>query len=228
MNQILLFLSRYELIIYVLLGIVLLLYLRKVLVSWKEWTRAVFGLEKEQSQRHFNQGITALVFCLLLVSGLFVVNTFVTPSIPGVYALPTPTIDMTQQPPTATPEVTVEGTMQGIIPTITAYLSQGCIPDQIAWTDPVNGDTISGTIEFKGTVNIENMGYYKYEYSPLGSETWTTIAAGNSRVIDSPLGGAWDTEPLTSGEYELRLIVTDNQNNPLPACTIQVFIEPME
>jgi len=227
-NQILRFLSQYEFIIYALLGLILLMYLRKVLVSWKEWSRAVFGLEKEQSQRKFNQGITAVVFCVLLAAGLFLVNTFLTPSIPGVYALPTPTIDLTSQPPTSTSEATVEVTMQGIIPTITAYLSQGCIPDQIAWTDPMNGDTISGKIELQGTVNIENMGYYKYEYALLGSGNWTTIAAGNSRVIDKPLGGAWDTEPLTPGEYELRLIVTDNQNNPLPACTIQVIIEPME
>jgi hypothetical protein len=228
MNQLLRFLSQYELFIYAVAGLILLWYLRKVLLSWREWSRAVFGLEKEQSQRKFNQGITAVVFSLLLGAGLFVVNTFVTPSIPGVYALPTPTINMTLQPPTQTPEATVEVTMQGIIPTLTAYLSQGCIPDQITWTDPTNGDTISGKIELKGTVNIENMGYYKYEYALMGSESWTTIAAGNSRVIDSPLGGAWDTEPLTPGEYELRLIVTDNQNNALPACTIQVIIEPME
>ena len=208
--------------------IILLAYLRKVIISWREWSRAVFGLEKEQSQRTFNQGITALVFCVLLAAGLFVVNTFVTPRIPGVYALPTPTIDLTLQPPTPTTEATAEVTMQGIIPTITSYLSQGCIPDQIAWTDPMNGDTISGKIELKGTVNIENMGYYKYEYSVIDSGVWTTIAAGNSRVVDGPLGGAWDTAALNPGDYELRLIVTDNQNNPLPACTIQVTIEPME
>jgi hypothetical protein len=208
--------------------VILIIYLRKVILSWRNWSSAVFGLEKEQSQKSFNQGITAVVFCLLLAGGVFVVNTFITPSVPGINQLPTPTIDLTAQPPTPTVNITTEATLQGIIPTITSYLSQGCIPGQIEWTDPVNGDTVRGKIELKGTVNIENMGYYKYEYSPMGSDSWTTIAAGNTLVVDGPLGGSWDTSSLTSGEYEIRLIVTDNQNNPLPACTIQINIQPVE
>lgn len=228
MSSILRFLEKFEVVIYLAAGLIILVSARKTYLSWREWSSSIFGLEKEHSQQKFNSALTVLVFSVLLVIGLFVVNTFVTPAVPGVQQLATPTIDLTQQPPTITPAPTIVITGEGLIPTITSYFSRGCIPDQIDWTDPQNGDTINGRVELKGTVNVENLGFYKYEYSPSGSDTWTTIAAGNARIVNEPLGGAWDTRALVPGEYELRLVVNDNQNNPLPACVIQVIIEASE
>ena len=83
-------------------------------------------------------------------------------------------------------------------------------------------------MELKGTVNVENIGFYKYEFALMGSDTWTTIAAGNTIIKNDLLGGAWDTSALVPGDYELRLVVNDNENNPLPACMIQVTIEAPE
>jgi hypothetical protein len=88
----------------------------------------------------------------------------------------------------------------------------------------VDGDKISGTVTLQGTVNVTDLGYYKYEYATAGSDTWTTIAAGNTKIVDQPLGGTWDTSELTPGDYQLRLVVTDHQNNQLPECTIQITI----
>lgn len=206
----------------------ILVYVRKTYLSWHEWSGAVFGLEKENAQRKFNQGVTVLVFCVLLVSGLFIVNTFITPAVPGVAQMATPTINLTQSITTPTIAPSVETTAQGLIPTITSYLSRGCIPGQIDWTDPQNGGTINGKVELKGTVAIEDLGFYKYEYAAVGSDTWTTIAAGSSSVANAPLGGAWDTGALVPGDYQLRLVVMDNQNQPLPACIIQIMIKGME
>ena len=228
MSSILRFLEKYEIFIYLIAGLIILISARKTYLYWREWSSSIFGLEKEHSQQKFNQGITMLVFGALLVTGLFVVNTFITPMVPGVQQLATPTIDLTQQPPTSTPAPTLVVTGQGLIPTITSYFSRGCIPDQIDWTDPQNGGIISGKVELKGTVNIENLGFYKYEYAPSGSDSWTTIAAGSTKIQNEPLGGAWDTESLVPGEYELRLVVSDNENNPLPPCVIQVTIEAPE
>ncbi len=228
MNSLLRFLSNYEILFYVISGLIILFSARRTFIAWREWSGSIFGLEKEQSQRKFNQGLTVVVFSVLLMAGLFIVNTFITPTVPGIQQLPTPTIDMTQQPATVTPAPTVEITAQGFIPTITSYFSRGCIPDQLDWTDPRNGDTISGTVELKGTVNIENLGFYKYEFTSMGSDSWTTIAAGNTIVNNDLLGGAWDTSALVPGDYELRLVVNDNENNPLPACMIQVTIEAPE
>lgn len=228
MNSLLRFLTEYEILFYVVVALIVIIAARKTYFAWREWSGSIFGLEKEHSQRKFNQGLTITVFGLLFAAGLFIVNTFVTPAVPGVQQLPTATIDITQLPPTSTPAPTAAVTAQGLIPTITSYLSRGCIPDQLDWTDPRNGDTISGTVELKGTVNVENLGFYKYEYSPAGSDLWTTIAAGNTIIINELLGGAWDTSDLVPGNYELRLVVNDNLNNPLPACVIQVTIEAAE
>jgi len=228
LNSLLRFLNDYEILFYVVAGIVILIAAQRTYLAWREWSASIFGLEKEHSQRKFNQGLTILVFSALLAAGLFVVNTFVTPTVPGVQQLATPTIDITQQPPTSTPGPTAAVTAEGFIPTITSYLSRGCIPDQLDWTDPRNGDTIRGIVELKGTVNVENLGFYKYEYSPSGTDRWTTIAAGNTIIKNEPLGGAWDTNALVPGNYELRLVVNDNLNNPLPACIIQVTIEAEE
>lgn len=228
MSSILRFLEKYEVVIYLAAFLVILVSARKTYRSWREWSRSIFGLEKEHSQQKFNSALTILVFSVLLVIGLFVVNTFITPTVPGVQQLPTPTIDLTLQPPTETPAATMVITGEGLIPTIASYFSRGCIPDQIDWTDPQNGDTISGRVELKGTVNIENLGFYKYEFAASGSDAWTTIAAGNAVIQNEPLGGLWDTRALVPGEYELRLVVNDNENNPLPACVIQVIIEASE
>src|SRR5574340_352492 len=113
-------------------------YARKTFLAWQEWSSVLFGLEKENSQRKFNQGITILVFCVLLVVGLFIINTFITPAVPGVQQLATPTIDLTQSAatPMTTQTPTIEITAQGIIPTITSYLGRGCVPGQIDWTEP--------------------------------------------------------------------------------------------
>lgn len=220
--------NEYEILFYVVGGIIILIAAQRTFVAWREWSTSIFGLEKEHTQRKFNQGLSILVFSVLVIVSLFVVNTFITPTVPGIQQLATPTIDITQQPPTNTPAPTAVITGEGFIPTIASYLSRGCIPGQLDWTDPTNGDSISGIVELKGTVNVENLGFYKYEYSPTGSDRWTTIAAGNTIIIDEPLGGAWDTSSLVPGNYELRLVVNDNLNNPIPACLIQVTVKGAE
>ena len=228
MSNILRFFDNFQIIIYITIGLVILVSARKAFLYWREWNKSVFGLEKENSQQKFNQALTILVFGVLLVSSLFVINTFVTPSVPGVHLLATPTIDLTQLPPTSTPAPTVIITGEGLIPTITSFFSRGCIPNQIDWPEPINGETIRGKMELKGTVNVQNLGFYKYEYAPVGTDMWTTIAAGNMTIQNAPLGGTWDTGVLAPGEYELRLVVSDITNNALPACVILVVVEPLE
>ncbi|MHC1741339.1 MAG: hypothetical protein AB9897_09550 [Anaerolineaceae bacterium] len=225
MQTILRFLSNYEVLFYFLLAIAVILSLRKVLKAWKQWRSAVFGIEKETSQRVFNQGMTILILCGLFGLSLFVVNTFITPSVPGVQIVGTPTVDLTQQP-TATIDVNslITQTTSGLIPTLVSFFSSGCIPDQIGWTSPTDGERISGIVILRGTVNVTDLGMYKYDYSPYGSDAWTTIAAGGSKIVDQPLGGNWDTSDLTPGDYLLRLVVYDHQNNQLPECTIKISI----
>ena len=90
-------------------------------------------------------------------------------------------------------------------------------------TDPKSGQEILGEITLIGTVDIPNFGFYKYEYASQGSDSWSTILAGNKEVIGGDLGNS-DTTEVTAGDYQFRLVVSDNNGVELPACTIQLRV----
>jgi len=45
----------------------------------------------------------------------------------------------------------------------------------------------------------------------VNDANWITIAGANIAVKEGPLGGTWNTMDLTAGDYQLRLVVYDNQ-----------------
>jgi hypothetical protein len=221
MSALLRFLQDYEIPLYILLGIVGIGYIRKMAISWREWRIAMFGLEKDVAQRRFSSSLTIVILLLLMSMTIFTLVSFIAPTFPGVSTLNTPTIDLL---------ATSIGTINpletpGIGTTIAASTGTGCVPDQLEWTYPLAGDKVSGWVELKGTVNIPNLGYYKFEFSQPGSSTWIAISAGNKVVIDETLGGVWNTEQLTPGEYSLRLVAFDSSNeNTLGTCVIPVQV----
>jgi hypothetical protein len=162
----------------------------------------------------------------LLMVAEFGAVTFVSPNVHVYQPLPTPTIDKLALPTvTLAPIVTAAPTQEEVLaPTLANIVSGGCEKDKIEWTFPVDGEKITGTVELKGTVNVQNIGFFKYEYAPVGTDQWTTIAAGNGTRIDQPLGGKWNTQSVNPGDYQLRIVVADNANNALPACVISVQI----
>jgi hypothetical protein len=225
MNAILKFLQTYEVSIYVLLGAVGLLYFRKLLIAWQSWRTALYGMEREIAQRRLSAALTIVALLVLMTGAEFTLVTVVAPMVPQASSLATPTLNLL-----VTPTVTLgpqQTPLPGSIPTavtLAVAVSNGCMPGKLEWTYPKNGDEISGTIELKGTVNVDNLGFYKYEFSQPNSDSWVTIAAGNQAKTDSPLGGAWNTTVLTPGDYLLRLVVSDNQNATLPSCQIAVKV----
>lgn len=225
MTSLLRFLTRFEILFYLVLGVILVVFAVRVYRAWKEWSTALFGLEKEHTQQQINQGITILIFTFSLGVALFIMTTFIAPSTPGVQTAPTPTVNLTAQPTLVVSTPTISATTTGLIPTLSAILDMGCAPDTVQWTDPMNGDSISGKYVLKGTVNIPSLGFYKFEYAKAGSDNWTTIAAGNQNITDEALGGSWDTSSLTPGDYKLRLVVTNNLNEPMPECVINITIK---
>jgi hypothetical protein len=76
-------------------------------------------------------------------------------------------------------------------------------------------------------MNVENFGSYKYEFSPTGAISWTTIAAGNQLKLDEPLG-YWYTSALTPGTYLLQLVPLDNTGSDMTPCIISVEVVPEE
>jgi hypothetical protein len=214
---------------YVILVLAGLVYIRRFILAWEELRRAAFGLERESAQSHLNQSAGMLVLLFIMAVAIFVVVSFVAPAFPASIPLQTPTMDLL-----ASPSTTIEGEAaqeQDATPTadllsLTAtvqVIGEGCIPGQIMLSDPVDGSEISGVVIIKGTADIQNFGFYKYEVARLGDTVWQTIQAGREIKQESELG-QWDTRTLAPGDYMLRLIVIDNQGETLEPCVIQVNV----
>jgi hypothetical protein len=226
MTEIYKFLASYEVLIYILLAIGGMFSFRWLWRSWQEWRIAVFSLEREFSARRLGRSIAISIIITILFCAEFFMASFFIPGLPADFFLTTPTLDLISTPTgTLSPEIMTQ--FPNLPPQADAVDGTGCIPNQIIITFPKSGDEIKGAIELTGTVNIPNFGFYKYEAAPLGSDTWVTISAGRAIVNDSSLG-RWDTTALTPGDYQLRLVVIDNQGQILPACIVPLRVVPLQ
>lgn len=224
MAEFYLFLASYEALIYIVLAIGALFSLRWLFRSWREWQTAVYKLEKEFSSKRIGQSAAVSILLLVLFCFEFTMTSFIIPGLPAEVFITTPTLDFISTPTgTLSPQLM---TQFAVFPP--AVPSQvGCLPGQVDLTSPKPSEDIKGTIDLVGTVNIPNFGFYKYEVAPSGSETWATISAGREIKIDASLG-RWDTTALTPGDYQLRLVVTDNQGIALPPCIVPVRVVPFQ
>jgi hypothetical protein len=210
--------------IFALLALGLIFGLRQITRARSEERGAAFGLEREIAQNHMRQATATLGVVTFLALAEFALVVFIVPNIPGLTQLATPTMNPLTTPTGTFPLEFMEtlGVVTPGGPTATAQAT-GCIPGQIDITTPKSGDTVNGSIELVGTADVPNFGFYKYEFAPLGSDTWATILANNKVIQDGNLGN-WDTSAITPGDYQLRLVVSDNQGNNLPACVVPVRI----
>lgn len=227
MEEVLRFLEKYEIWIYVLGGILGVFWIVRLVGAWQEWRTALFGLERESAQRRFSTAMTATILIVVFIMAEFILISFVTPTLPQT-SLPTSTLDLLATP---TPAVTVgagtpEPTQVSVADVLATAPAEQCQPGSIEWIEPQSGAQISGTVTLKGTVNIPDFGFYKYEYSSPSSDIWMTIAAGNEPVTAETGNqlGVWNTSQMATGDYLLRLVAVDNQNQALPACIITIRI----
>jgi len=227
MEELVRFVVNYEVGIYIVLGIVLSINIKRLIEGWVALQKSTFGLEKEIAQKKIRNSLTFIFLIGLLGVSNFIVVSVASIRYPGLSRLATPTINMEQ---TATSFLGTEGGMEetpeGLEQTQTAIALTGCIPGQLEWIQPKASDEVSGTVELKGTVNLPNLGFFKYEYRFKGDEIWTPISAGNRPVIEDTFGTSWNTEQLIPGDYFLRLVVSDNANNLIKPCEIQVEVIP--
>lgn len=215
------FISTYEALIYIVLAIGALFSFRWLYRSWTEWRVAVFSLEREFSSRRLGRSALVSILIVIMFCIEFFAATFIVPGLPSDFFLATPTLDLISTPTgTLSPDLLTQiaGQPQAAQPN-----AAGCTPGQLELTVPEAGDEIKGVVELTGTVNIPNFGFYKYEVAPNGSDSWATIAAGRVPVTQGSLG-RWDTTALTPGDYQLRLVVVDNQGTILTPCVVPVQV----
>jgi hypothetical protein len=232
MEEAIRFFRTYEVWVYFLLGFGGIVYIRRFVLAWQELRSAAFGLERDNAQGRLNQAASILVVLLAMAMMEFVLVSFVAPSLPGVMPLLTPTLDVL-----ATPTITLapaSPTPEGMQLVVTetpivqeTVTSNGCVPGQVMIISPPQGSEIRGVVEILGTADIPNFGFYKLEMKRPEQANWLTILAGNEAVRESILG-AWNTSLLPPANYQLSLVVVDNQGKSQPPCVIEIRVAPSE
>ena len=219
------FLSTYEVLIYIVLAIGGMFAARWLWRSWSEWRQAVYSLEKEFALRRMGRAIAGLSLILILSCGELVTASIIVPSLPAAFFIATPTLDLLSTPTgTISPEMATQIALTPRpVPTIEG--GEGCQPGKLELTTPKAGTEVQGTVDIIGTVNISNLGFYKYEVAPINTDSWATISADRKVVVAGKLG-QWDTTAVTPGDYQLRLVATDNQGQSVPPCIIPVRVLP--
>ena len=222
------FLVDYQLWIYAILGVLALIYLARLISAWRERYATIFGLEREDAQRRLNSALAVFILLLLLIGAEFVLITFVIPEWPLVMLTPTPVIPEEENLMITRPAdsgLVIISTPEGAVSNSpVSVISSGCIPGQLEWLDPVSGDVIDGSYILKATVNVQDMAFYNWAFSPVGDqENWQTLSAGNLPVIEGELG-LWATSQVANGDYALRLTVYDLSNQELPSCDVYIRV----
>jgi hypothetical protein len=226
MHESILFLDEYQAWAYLLLGVAGLAYLRVGLRWLSAYRRSIFGLERERARGHLLRAGALLAVVCLLALVTFVITTFVVPSVP-VAARPTPipTISLLTTPTLA--GLPGEEALMTSTPLPVAIIDVGgCQNAQATIASPVDGDAVSGVVEFTGTARIDNFAFFKLEYIRLvPGSVWRAVSAGTTPVVEDRLG-SWDTSLVLPGDYGFRLVVTDTAGNAPMPCAIRLQIRP--
>jgi hypothetical protein len=223
MSAILHFFTSNAVLIYLLLVIGLMFTVRSLIKAQREMSESLYGLERETAHRHTSQALAALSIIIFLAIAEVMLTLFLAPNLPAISLLNTPTMN-----PLITPQNTIPADLLATLGVLTpdatpTAQTTGCIPGQIMITTPKPGDVIKGQVILLGTADIPNFAYYKYEFSSTGTTIWYTIQA-NHEVKQGGELGLWDTSEVSPGDYYLRLVIFDNQNNEFPPCVVPVRV----
>ena len=91
-------------------------------------------------------------------------------------------------------------------------------------TAPANGATLGGvsvTVSSDSADAGSGVDSAEFQRRPAGGGTWTTIDTDTT----SPSTVSWDTTPLTDGDYDLRVVTTDQAGNTFASATRTVTVD---
>ncbi len=107
MEDVLLFLQKYEVWVYALSVLIGLLTFRKLLIAYQDWRASLFGIEREIAQRRFSTYLTLFLLITLMAGLEFSLVSFVIPNYPANKGLLiTPTLDLLVTPTVTLPAST--------------------------------------------------------------------------------------------------------------------------
>jgi hypothetical protein len=248
MEQVLAILSEYQWLIYLVLGLILVFFLRRALLARRDGARSIFKLEQEQARTKYSRSVTICAVVLLLMAGVFIISNPMLPE-PDSTPEPTPTetsgplvaSTLTPTPPPATITPTATATKERPTrppqPTETpgaeateapAIRPPACPNPNARITSPGPNQVVQGNVPVRGTANIPSFQYYKVEVGPGSNprdHEWTVV--GN--LHESPVsGGVLETfngSAYAAGTYTLRLVVVDQTGNYPEPCRVTVTVQ---
>jgi hypothetical protein len=218
------FLAGYEILIYIILGASLIFTFRWLWQAYGETQDAVYGLEHQIAMRHLTTAIGSILLILILATGELFITSFIVPDLPATTFLQTPTVSLLPVSQ-STPADKLSTAVAGASATNDGLASEtfGCDPDRLIITSPVPGQDLNGVVKIYGTVLVQDLGFYKFEFSSKGIDNWATFFAGRTTESDQPIG-VWDTSQLLPGDYQIRLVATDNQGVEYAPCVITIRV----
>ena len=75
-----------------------------------------------------------------------------------------------------------------------------------------------------GSASIDNFEYYKFEFQDPDSGEWVFAGRYNTPVEQGVLG-QWNSDTVSPGEYDFRLVVVDKTGNFPAPCVIRLRIQ---
>lgn len=236
--------------LYVFTALGLLWSFRNFLRARRELRESQFRLEREQAQQRGGKALTVVFLSLNILVMVWGTANMAAPTwregLPptldpnfarnrayqtstaensGGFQL-TPRTDANGDiiPITAPPPSTPKGTILPSNP------REGCIRDQ-AWIDfPDNGQVVFDVIPIRGTANIQDFAFYRFEIRPdTGSSDAMFSTIGGAQgdyvqaVVDGELGQLVPLNYLP-GNYRYRLVVFDSTSTMRASCEISIII----
>jgi hypothetical protein len=213
--------------------------LRAYVVARRERDNSIFTMERESAAGRMAQATMGLLVTLIAIAGVVYTAKILVEEVPLPEVIPTPTVLIalppSPTPPPLLPTPTVTGTPRPrptLAPqeteTPTPELSSATPPDcpnpGVRISQPGSGAAVSGVIQIVGSATLSDFGYYKFEFRGNDFSDWTFIQRFEEPISGGILG-AWDTNSVTSGEYEFRLVVVDQTGNYPSPCPVRLTVQ---
>ncbi|MDY7042010.1 MAG: hypothetical protein SVX38_14230 [Chloroflexota bacterium] len=232
--------AKYATWLYAICAFGILIYLRAIIVAYRERSQAMFALEREAAASRGYRAAVVIVIILAMGGAIYFVSSVLAPQVeivaeptpmPTALLLPTPTPSPGAPVQTLTPTLTPTrrpppprptSILEEITPT-PEVIPPGCPNPQARLTYPGVNAVLSGAVQIFGSANIPDFDYYKFEFRQAGSAEWAWLQSYETPVTDGLLG-VWNTSALPDGSYGFRLVVVDNTGNHPPPCEITVTI----
>jgi hypothetical protein len=243
-------LANYAGLIYIVLIVGAVFYVRQILVARQDLQQSLYSLEREAASSRLWRGVVMLGVLALIAFATFVLSTVVAPQVTAgearatptaAFTLPTntptptfqPTPTRTPRPPTVTPG-TPTPTLAGAAteaptPTPPSLPVANCPDPNVQIVAPVAGQVFSGEIQVRGTAQAPNFAFYKLTLNgPATNGVTQTVGDVVRTPVEGGVLGAIDPTNLLSqpGVYVLGLVVVDNTGNELPHCEVSVVVQP--